>query len=213
SNLLQYYVFPPNVLADPVSCSKHCGVSLHNDNVDIINGLVLNRVPGELLTLEGRTLLNHELLECELDDAFAMTDYLSTLRHSGEPSHILKLKSGSVRHANTPGSTKMGPSSKTSCLTRSKFLPVLLKDGTIHWIPRITFSFITWQGVDVKRVQFPVRLCFAVTVHRSQGQTLNRVVFYLSRRDVFMHGCLYVGLARVRNSADIRILTTEDRIY
>ena len=27
-----------------------------------------------------------------------------------------------------------------------------LKDGTIHWIPRIAFSFITWQGVDVKRV-------------------------------------------------------------
>ena len=39
----------------------------------------------------------------------------------------------------------------------------------IDWIPRITFSFITWQGMDVKRVQFPVRLCFAVTVHRSQG--------------------------------------------
>ena len=41
---------------------------------------------------------------------------------------------------------------------------------------------------------FPGRLCFAVTVHRSQGQTLDRVVFYL-RRDVFMNGCLYVGLS------------------
>ena len=70
-----------------------------------------------------------------------------------------------------------------------------LKYDTIHWIPRIGFSFITWQGVDVKQLQFPVRLCFAVTVHSSQGQTLNRVVFYL-RRDVFMHGCLYVGLSR-----------------
>ncbi|CAN0478265.1 unnamed protein product [Laminaria digitata] len=49
------YVFPPNVLADPVSCSKHCDATLHNDNVDIINDLVLNRVTGELHTLEGRT--------------------------------------------------------------------------------------------------------------------------------------------------------------
>ena len=57
---------------------------------------------------------------------------------------------------------------------------------------------------------FPVRLCFALTVHRSQGQTLKMVVFYL-RRDIFMHGCLYVGLSRVRKSADIMILTTEDR--
>ncbi|CAN0475637.1 unnamed protein product [Laminaria digitata] len=77
------YVFPPNFLADPVSCSKHCDVTLHNDKADIFNDLVRNRVPGELHTL------NHELLECELDDAFAITDYLSTLRHSGEPSHIL----------------------------------------------------------------------------------------------------------------------------
>ena len=58
-----------------------------------------------------------------------------------------------------------------------------LKDGTIHWILRTSFSFITWQGVDVKRVQFPVRLCSAVTVPRSGGQTLNRVVFNL-RRDI-----------------------------
>ena len=78
-----------------------------------------------------------------------------------------------------------------------------LKDGTVHWIPRITFSFITWQDVDVKRVQFPVRLCFALPVHRSQGQTLKSVVFCL-RRDVFMHGCLYLGLSTVRKSADIR---------
>ncbi|CAN0280642.1 unnamed protein product, partial [Scytosiphon promiscuus] len=88
------FVFPPNILADPVSCSKHCVVTLHNDNVDIINDLVLGRVPGELHTLEGRTLLNHELLECEVDDAFAMTGYLSTLQHSGVPSHVLNLKVG-----------------------------------------------------------------------------------------------------------------------
>ena len=59
-------------------------------------------------------------------------------------------------------------------------------------------------------VQFPVCLCFTATVHRSQGQTLNRVVFYL-RGDDFMYGCLCVGLSRVRKSA-IRILMTEDRI-
>ena len=69
-------------------------------------------------------------------------------------------------------------------------------------------SFIMCQGVDVKLVQFPVHLCFALTVHRSQGQTLKMVVFYL-RKDVFVHGCLYVGLSRVWKSADIIILTTD----
>ena len=31
-----------------------------------------------------------------------------------------------------------------------------LKDVTINWIPCVTFSFITWQGEDLKRVQFLV---------------------------------------------------------
>lgn len=187
------FVFPPNILADPVSCSKHCVVTLHNDNVDIINDLVLGRVPGELHTLEGRTLLNHELLECEVDDAFAMTVYLSTLQHSGVPSHVLNLKVGVcvmlTRNLDVSAGLTNGAKVIVKAILTYTLQVSTLKDGTIHWIPPITFSFITWQGVDVKRVQFPVRLCFAVTVHRSQGQTLSRVVFYL-RRDVFMHGCL-----------------------
>lgn len=34
----------------------------------------INRVHGEVHALKGGTLLDRELLECELDDAFAMTD-------------------------------------------------------------------------------------------------------------------------------------------
>ena len=72
-----------------------------------------------------------------------------------------------------------------------------LKDGTVHWIPRITFSFITWQDVDVKRVQFPVRLCFALPVHRSQGQTLKSVVLIyagiFSCTDAYMSAYLGFG--------------------
>ena len=40
---------------------------------------------------------------------------------------------------------------------------------------------------------------------------LKRVVLDL-HRNVFMHGCLYLGLSRVQKSADIIVLTTEDRI-
>ncbi|CAN0514437.1 unnamed protein product, partial [Scytosiphon promiscuus] len=134
---------------------------------------------------------------------------------SGVPSHIIKLKVGVcvmlTRNLDVSAGLTNGAKVVIEGILPYTLKVSTLKGETVHWIPRITFSFITWQGVDVKRVQFPVRLCFAVTVHRSQGQTLERVVFYL-RRDVFMHGCLYVGLSRVRNSADIRILTTEDRI-
>lgn len=46
----------------------------------------------------------------------------------------------------------------------------------------------------------------------SFARRLSKVVLYLCR-DVFMHGWLYVGLSRGRKPADIRILTTEDRIF
>ena len=139
------------------------------DNVDIINDLVLNRVPGELRTLEGRTLLNHELLECDLDDALSVTDYLSTLQHSGVLSHILKLNVGvcvmitTGRNLDVSAGLTNGVNVVVKSILPFMLLVSTLKDRTIHWIPRITFSFITWQGADVKRVRFPVRLCFAVT--------------------------------------------------
>ena len=93
-NISLDFVFPPYILEDPVACSKRCVGPLHNDSVDTINDLVLSRVTGENHTLEGRALLNHELLECDMSDAFATTGCLSTLQHSGVPFHVLKLEVG-----------------------------------------------------------------------------------------------------------------------
>jgi ATP-dependent exoDNAse (exonuclease V) alpha subunit len=53
----------------------------------------------------------------------------------------------------------------------------------------------------LRRVQFPLQLCFAMTVHKSQGQTLDRVGIYFSRR-AWTHGLLYVAVSRVRRAAD-----------
>ena len=86
-----------------------------------------------------------------------------------------------------------------------------LKNGNVHWIPRTYRAFNQVRTSSVYLYSFPFRLCFDVTAHRiSQGQALDRVVFDL-RRDVFMRGCLYVGLmSRVRNSASTIVLTNED---
>jgi ATP-dependent DNA helicase PIF1 len=46
-----------------------------------------------------------------------------------------------------------------------------------------------------KRKQFPVRLSFAMTINKSQGQTIPNVGIYLLE-PVFSHGQLYVGLSR-----------------
>jgi ATP-dependent exoDNAse (exonuclease V) alpha subunit len=45
--------------------------------------------------------------------------------------------------------------------------------------------------------QFPLKLAYAVTVHKSQGQTYDRCHLELERQP-FAHGLLYVALSRCR---------------
>ena len=59
--------------------------------------------------------------------------------------------------------------------------------------------------IPFERMQFPVRLCFAMTINKAQGQTLDYVGIYL-REPVFSHGQLYVALSRAKNSNSVKIL-------
>ena len=77
-------------------------------------------------------------------------------------------------------------------------------------------------GFEWQRIQFPVRVAFAMTVHKSQGQTLNKVAVWLEE-PCFGHGQLYVAASRVGNPDNIKFfvkspedkpdLTTRNVVY
>jgi ATP-dependent exoDNAse (exonuclease V) alpha subunit len=61
-----------------------------------------------------------------------------------------------------------------------------------------------------KRKQFPIRLSFAMTINKAQGQTIPTVGVYLSE-PVFSHGQLYVALSRATAKSNIKILAIKDK--
>ncbi|GLT87455.1 hypothetical protein SLE2022_055370 [Rubroshorea leprosula] len=63
--------------------------------------------------------------------------------------------------------------------------------------------------IKFQRRQFPLVRCFAMTINKSQGQTLSHVGIYLPR-PIFSHGQLYVALSRVRSKQGLKILSLDN---
>jgi hypothetical protein len=67
---------------------------------------------------------------------------------------------------------------------------------------RIPFKF--------QRRQFPVVVSFAMTINKSQGQSLKHVGVYLPQ-SIFSHGQLYVVMSRVTSKKDLKMLITDEK--
>ncbi|XP_042504703.1 ATP-dependent DNA helicase PIF6-like [Macadamia integrifolia] len=84
--------------------------------------------------------------------------------------------------------------------------------GNLVPLPRIPLSPAENEGYPfhLKREQFPIRLSFAMTINKAQGQTIPHVGVYLPE-SVFSHGQLYVALSRGISMSTTKVLVKDNK--
>ena len=182
-----------------------------NETVDQINEELLERIPGKEFVFEGiDTVMD------ERDQGRIQPEILNNINCSGLPQHSLKLKVGAIillmrnldvsnGHCNgsryrimniTPRLIQARPlsSNNPNDFFFIPRIPICTKENEFPWI--------------IKRLQFPVRLAFAITFNRSQGQSLNKVGLLLPE-SLWTHGQLYVGVSRCGDPNNIFIFADQ----
>jgi ATP-dependent exoDNAse (exonuclease V) alpha subunit len=84
-----------------------------------------------------------------------------------------------------------------------------LKTKKSFIVPKITFKIqMSFASYKLTRQQFPLKLAYAMTDNKSQGQEFDKVVVDTTKH-CFSHGHLYVALSRIRSAHDIKIYCSE----
>ncbi|KAF8049879.1 hypothetical protein N665_2102s0002 [Sinapis alba] len=184
-----------------------------NSTVHEVNSYLLSQVPSH-----AREYLSSDSVELEAtpDDDWTNhypQEYLNSLEFPGLPNHRLCLKVGApvmmLRNLNQEDGLCNGTRMVVTRLG-DRIVEVEIMTGKEAGervlIPRIQLTPIdTMYPFTFRRRQYPLRLCYAMTINKSQGQSLNQVALYLPR-PVFTHGQLYVALSRVTTPEGLKIL-------
>jgi len=190
-------------------------LAFRNDTVDDFNNMLIDRMPGQEYRFEAA---NHVNLPEDAANAepFAV-EYLQSISLASIPPSCLKLKNGApvilVRNLSPREGLCNGTKMRVLGIRRTCLQVAIMggkMDGKICLLPRIK---LTTMDDDLpfilQRTQFPVRLCFAMTVNKSQGQSLEQVGVDL-RTSAFTHGQLYVALSRVTSLDRLTLLSSEN---
>ena len=81
--------------------------------------------------------------------------------------------------------------------------------GAIEFMFRVKLTITLKSHYTFNRLQFPLRMAWAGTAHKFQGQTCvyPSKVFYDIRTPPFVHGQSYVGFSRAQRSSQIIVLS------
>ncbi|XP_074299559.1 uncharacterized protein LOC141630686 [Silene latifolia] len=179
-----------------------------NDDVDAINNVLIGKFPGNPVFYK-----SHDSM---IDDncAISLAAFINKLNPGGMNPHELILKENCPVILLRNLQPSFGLCNGTWLICK-RFLPNSIKcaimsgnhKGEHVFIPRIKLqpTSSTNYPFQLQRNQFPLKLSFAMTINKCQGQTLSQFVVYLPK-PCFAHGQLYVALSRAQNANQVTVI-------
>ncbi|RFU23627.1 hypothetical protein B7463_g12712, partial [Scytalidium lignicola] len=185
-----------------------------NQTVKVLNETVMTRFPGFERTY--LSVDSADVNEQQDDQHTYAVEVLQAIDLTSLPSSKLTFKIGApvmlIRNFCPSEGLCNGTRMVITALRNRSIEAQLLAgewDGQVRTIPRIKLSS---NKNDLPFTftckQFPLRVCFAMTVNKSQGQSFDRVGLDL-RLPVFTHGQFYVAVSRTTSVRGLSILLPE----
>lgn len=169
-------------------------LSPRRDDVASINEHCLSELDTVLFTHEG-------VVEGEFGDSNLPTD--RTLRLKVGAQVIFRVNDRERRWVNGTIGTVEGIDLEEG------YISVRLEDGMVHRVELYAWEHVRYdydeekhevvQTVMGRFVQYPLQLAWAITIHKSQGLTFDRVIIDFGRGGAFAGGQAYVALSRCRS--------------
>lgn len=186
--------------------SERAILAAKNKDVSELNMVIQSKIPGELVSYKSLdTVVEEENV------VHYPTEFLNSLELPGLPPHNLQLKVGvtiiMLRNINQPrlcNGTRLAVKNLMPNVIEATILTGKFK-GEDVLIPRIPMK-PSDMPFEFRRLQFPVRLAFAMTINKSQGQSFGVCGVYL-KYQVFSHGQLYVACSRIGKPSVLYVFT------
>jgi hypothetical protein len=213
----------PNNIYDPDVAMNRVVLCSTNEAVDIWNQKIQELNDANIIhQCSSRDEFN------EVDDPngnlaqYLTPEILNSINSTSVPPHLLNLKVNDVCLVIRPMMCdNIATNMRVKLLQISPYLiraEVLTEssdtdDKRVVFIPRYRFKFrMKYGSFEMLRTQFPLRLAYAMTINKAQGQTLENVLFDC-RSEPFSHGHTYVAMSRVRNVNNIKLFVSDNQLY